>query len=80
MPPPRLRFMYQTRNADGNPSFVKWAWQVDAAGEQLEVTVPWHCYLKTLDHRFLPGPLRKRQLAREVPASLAAPASTAETR
>ena len=78
--PARRRFTYQTRNADGNPSFATWAWQVDSAGDGAEVTVTWHCYLKTLDRRFLAGPLRKRQLAREVPASLATLASTAGIR
>jgi hypothetical protein len=32
----------------------------------------WDCYLKTLDRRILAGPLRKRQLAREVENSLGA--------
>ena len=35
----------------------------------------WDCYLKTLDRRVFGGPVRKRQLAREVPASLTALAS-----
>ena len=36
----------------------------------------WDCYLKTFDRRVLGGPLRKRQLAREVPQSLIAMADT----
>jgi hypothetical protein len=44
-------------------------------GTGAEVTVTWDCYLKTLDRRILAGPLRKRQLAREVPKSLTAMAS-----
>ena len=66
------RFTYDTRNADGNPSHVMWSWEVVAAGDGAEVTVTWDCYLKTLDRKFLGGPLRKRHLAREVPKSLAA--------
>jgi uncharacterized protein YndB with AHSA1/START domain len=71
----RCRFAYQTRNADGNPSYVKWAWEVVGVGNGAEVTVTWDCYLKTFDRRVLGGPLRKRQLAREVPKSLTAMAS-----
>ena len=70
-----FRFAYQTRNADGNPSYVKWAWKVVAVGNGAEVTVTWDCYLKTFDRRVLAGPMRKRQLAREVPKSLNAMAS-----
>ena len=71
----RFRFAYQTRNADGNPSYVRWAWEVVGTGTGAEVTVTWDCYLKTVDRRFFGGPIRKRQLAREVPRSLAAMAS-----
>jgi len=71
----RLRFAYESRNADGNPSYVKWAWAVGGAERAAEVTVTWDAYLKTLDRKFLAGPLRKRQLAREVQRSLAAMAS-----
>jgi uncharacterized protein YndB with AHSA1/START domain len=71
----RFRFAYKTRNADGNPSYVKWAWEVAAAGNGAEVTVTWDCYLKTFDRRVLGGPMRKRMLAREVPNSLTAMAS-----
>ncbi len=68
----QLRFAYETRNADGNPSYLKWAWAVAGAGHGAEVTVTWDGYLKTADRRFLAGPMRKRHLAREVPRSLAA--------
>ena len=67
-----LRFAYETRNGDGNPSYTKWAWQVAGANGGAEVTVTWDVYLKTADRRFFAGPIRKRQLAREVPNSLAA--------
>jgi len=66
------RFTHETRNADGNPSRVQWAWEVAGAGAGTELTVTWDCYLKTLDRRVLAGPVRKRQLSREVPTSLAA--------
>jgi uncharacterized protein YndB with AHSA1/START domain len=68
----RLRFAYQTRNADGNPSYAQWAWEITEGGGAANVTVTWHVYLKTFDRRVLAGPLRKRQLAREVPNSLTA--------
>jgi len=68
----RFRFAYETRNGDGNPSRAKWAWEVTGAAGGAEVTVRWDVYLKTVDRKFFGGPLRKRQLAREVPNSLAA--------
>jgi uncharacterized protein YndB with AHSA1/START domain len=73
----RHRFAYQTRNADGNPSYSQWAWEVAglADADGCEVTVRWDVYLKTFDRKFFGGPLRKRQLAREVPRSLTALAS-----
>ena len=67
-----LRFAYETRNADGNPSFVKWAWRVVPDGAGADVTVTWRAQLETLDRKLLAGPMRKRQLAREVPQSLVA--------
>ena len=69
------RFAHRTRNADGNPSYVRWAWEVAGAGHGAEVTVTWDCHLKTLDRKLLAGPMRKRQLAREVSKSLSAMAS-----
>jgi len=68
----RGRFAHETRNADGNPSYVRWVWEVAGAGPGAELTVSWDCYLKTFDRRVLGGPLRRRQLSREVPTSLAA--------
>jgi uncharacterized protein YndB with AHSA1/START domain len=68
----RGRFAYETRNADGNPSYTKWAWEVTDGGDGTKVTVTWAVYLKTFDRRFLAGPMRKRMLAREVPHSLTA--------
>jgi len=67
------RFSYETRNADGNPSSVSWSWTIEpAAGGGATVTVHWSCTLRTVDRKFFGGPMRKRQLAREVPRSLAA--------
>ncbi len=74
-----LRFAYQTRNADGNPSYVKWAWEVVGADGSADVTVTWDCYLKTLDRRILAGPLRKRQLARRSAAVASAMANAVTT-
>ena len=71
----RCLFAYQTRNADGNPSYSQWAWEVAGHGDGSDVTVTWDVYLETFDRKFLGGPLRKRQLAREVPRSLTALAS-----
>jgi hypothetical protein len=65
-------FAYETRNTDGNPSYVRWGWKVDTDGDGTTVSVTWDCYLKTFDRRTLAGPIRKRGLAREVPASLTA--------
>ena len=70
--PQELQFAYRTRNADGNPSWVDWSWTATNADDGCDVTVEWTCHLETLDRRFLAGPMRKRQLAREVPKSLEA--------
>jgi hypothetical protein len=66
------RFAYETRNTDGNPSYVRWAWKVDTDEDGTTVVVTWDCYLETFDRRTFAGPIRKRGLAREVPASLTA--------
>ena len=71
----RFRFSYQTRNADGNPSYTQWAWELADSGGGTEIAVTWHVHLKTADRKYFAGPIRKRQLAREVPNSLAALAS-----
>ncbi len=70
-----LRFRYRTWNADGNPSFSDWAWTVaavDGVDAQADVTVTWDVSLETLDRRLFAGPIRKRQLRKEVAGSLAA--------
>jgi uncharacterized protein YndB with AHSA1/START domain len=70
--PRHLRFAYETRNTDGNPSFTKWAWTLVGESSSTEISVSWDVYLKTLDRRLLAGPIRKRQLQHEVSGSLAA--------
>ena len=70
--PMSRRFSYRTCNADGNPSWTEWTWSVEPSGAGAVVAVSWDAYLKTADRRLLAGPLRKRQLAREVPKSLSA--------
>src|SRR5262249_17767182 len=73
--PHPLRFAYETRTGDGHPPYPKWAWEIAGGGGGAEVTVTWDVYLKTADRRYFGGPLRRRQLAREVPNSLNAMAS-----
>jgi hypothetical protein len=53
---------YETRNADGNPSYVKWAWEVVGAGTGAKITVTWDCYLKMLDRRFWEGRCKSARL------------------
>lgn len=72
----RLRFGYRTVNADGNPSYTLWVWELTPAAAGVRVSVRWDVYLETLDRRLLAGPIRKRQLRKEVAASLGALAAT----
>jgi uncharacterized protein YndB with AHSA1/START domain len=67
----QLRFSYETRNTDGNPSYTTWEWEVLGERGGSVITVSWDVYLKTFDRRVLAGPLRKSQLRKEVTASLA---------
>ena len=39
-----LRCVYVTRNADGNPSYTKWAWTLVGSGDGTEITVSWDVY------------------------------------
>jgi uncharacterized protein YndB with AHSA1/START domain len=66
------RFLYRTWNADGNPSYTEWKWEVVPLDSDAQVTVSWDVYLKTLDRKLLAGPIRQRQLRKEVAASLLA--------
>ncbi|HTL83760.1 MAG TPA: SRPBCC family protein [Acidimicrobiia bacterium] len=65
-------FRYRTWNADGNPSYTDWTWMLGGVDAGTQVSVTWNVTLKTLDRRLLAGPIRKRQLRREVAASLVA--------
>ena len=65
-----LRFAYRTRNEDGNPSWAVWHWSIKPQDSAAQVTVDWEVHLETLDRRWLAGPIRSRQLRKEVAASL----------
>ena len=67
-----LRFAYRTVNEDGNPSYSLWKWEITPLDAAASVTVVWDVYLKTLDRKLLAGPIRQRQLRKEVAASLVA--------
>lgn len=67
----RMRFRYRTVNADGNPSYTLWSWELTPTLSGVEVSVHWDVDLETLDRRLLAGPIRRRQLRREVAGSLA---------
>src|SRR6185437_6456370 len=45
----RSRFSYQTRYADGNPSYTQWAWELADSDGGTEIVVTWHVHLKTAD-------------------------------
>ena len=66
------RFRYRTWNADGNPSYADWKWEVAPLDSMAQVSVSWDVYLKTLDRKLLAGPIRQRQLRKEVAESLRA--------
>jgi hypothetical protein len=74
------RFAYKTVNADGNPSYTLWCWDVTPDRAAAKVSVRWDVYLRTLDRRLLAGPIRRRQLRREVSASLQAIANLSRGR
>jgi uncharacterized protein YndB with AHSA1/START domain len=64
------RFTYRTVNADGNPSYTEWNWEITPLESGADVSVTWDVYLETIDRRLLAGPIRQRQLRKEVAASL----------
>jgi hypothetical protein len=66
-----LRFSYRTVNADGNPSYTLWSWNLTPKPPGVQVSVHWDVYLETLDRQLIAGPIRRRQLRKEVAASLA---------
>ena len=65
-------FEYVSQSDDGNPSRITWRWSVSAEPQGTRVTVGWDAHVRTFWRRFLFGRLRRRQLASEVRASLAA--------
>jgi hypothetical protein len=42
------RFSYRTWNADGNPSYTDWKWEVVPFDSAAQVTVNWDVYLKNI--------------------------------
>ena len=64
------RFTYRTVNADGNPSYTEWKWEITPLESGADVSVTWDVHLETIDRRLLAGPIRQRQLRKEVAASL----------
>jgi uncharacterized protein YndB with AHSA1/START domain len=66
-----LCFSYRTVNADGNPSYTLWSWGLTPTPPGVQVSVHWDVYLETLDRRLFAGPIRRRQLRKEVADSLA---------
>jgi hypothetical protein len=68
----RRRFVHRTVPDDGDPSYLTWRWEVEPAGRGSEVRVLWEAHLLTPLRRLVGGRVRRPQLAREVPTSLAA--------
>lgn len=68
----RRCFEHVSSSDDGNPSFVVWRWTVAPNGGGSTVTVVWDVQVRSFWRRLLFARLRRRQLAGEVPASLAA--------
>ena len=68
--PGRFVFSYRSQTDDGNPSYTRWRWTVEANGGQSRVTVSWDLHPQTFWRRALLVRVRSRQLQREVPASI----------
>jgi uncharacterized protein YndB with AHSA1/START domain len=69
--PARFVFSYRSQTDDGNPSYTRWRWTVEAAaGGQSRVTVSWDLHPQTFWRRALLVRVRGRQLQREVPVSI----------
>jgi uncharacterized protein YndB with AHSA1/START domain len=66
----RLRFGYETRTDDGDPTYAKWAWVVRPDGDGSEITVRWDVNPRTFGRKLIGARMRRRMLAHEVPASL----------
>lgn len=70
--PQAMTFAHTSRSDDGNPSFATWKWKVTGTAAGTQVDVDWSVHPKTFWRRFLFAKLRRKQLADEVPMSLAA--------
>jgi len=70
--PDRLEFEHISNSDDGNPSYAVWKWLVVPVPRGARVVVEWAVHPKTFWRRLLFARLRRKQLAEEVPASLAA--------
>jgi hypothetical protein len=71
--PVARRFEHITHTDDGNPTWLEWRWRVDPAstgGTRLAVT--WSGHPRTFWRKAVFAKIRRRQLAAEVPTSLAA--------
>lgn len=66
------RFTYRSQTDDGNPSYADWTWTVTGESGESQVTVTWDLHPETFWRRTLFVRIRKRQLDREVRASLQA--------
>ena len=66
------RLVYRSGTDDANPSFTTWQWHVRADPHGSRVTVAWDLNPRTFWRRHLVVHLRRRALAREVPASIRA--------
>ena len=73
------QFVYASTSVDTNPSYIDWFWHVVDRGGRSDVSVRWHGYPLTLFRRYVAAPMRRRHLAREVPASLHAIAAALRT-
>jgi len=70
--PVTLRFAHRSQTDDGNPSYADWTWKVTPAGDGAQLSVTWDINPRTFWRQLLFAKLRRRQLADEVPTSLAA--------
>jgi uncharacterized protein YndB with AHSA1/START domain len=67
------RFEYESRTDDGNPSWAAWRWLVLPLPDgRSRVSVAWSVNPRTFWRRVIFSKIRRSQLTREVPASLAA--------
>ena len=66
------RLVYRSGTDDANPSFTTWHWHVQTDPHGSQVTVAWDLNPRTFWRRHLVVHLRRRALAREVPASIRA--------